>query len=197
MTKKTEKKHVSELLTKSVPTTSAQSEGLCVAGNTSEFQNYTENVERFLKFNNNKVLVFIVGLLYCYGLRVSEVLSLDTSCLLGNYQLIIKGSKGSETRIVTVVYGKEIYSTFLYNSTPLSGVYSRFWLYRELRKYGLYSYFGNNQHASVTHFSRHLKVLTMKEKDVPRETISKFLGHKSLKSLVYYEKPIKQRSKKS
>lgn len=178
-----------------VVTPSARSEGLCVPGTDQALSDQIQNIENFLKFNKNKVLVFLVGLLYCYGLRVSELLALDCSCVLGNDQLLIKGSKGSESRVVTVVYGKEFYSTFLLNEFPLSAVFSRFWLYRELKRYGLYAYFANNQNASVTHLSRHLKVLEFKAKGVPRGTISKFLGHKNLKSLTYYEQPIKQRGK--
>lgn len=175
-----------------VVTPSAQSSGLCVSSNDREVANYIDNVTTFLNKNSNQILVFIVGLLYCYGLRVSEVLSLDASCVLGNNQLLIKGSKGSESRVVTVVYGIDVYKSLLCNNIPLSDVYSRFWLYRELKKYGLYAYFGNNQNASVTHLSRHLKVLDFKSKNVPRDTISAFLGHKALKSLTYYEKQIDQ-----
>lgn len=194
-TKKNLRSVMPDSAAKSVPSPSARSEGLCFSESEQLLSDQIQNIENFLKFNKNKVLVFLVGLLYCYGLRVSELLALDCSCVLGNDQLLIKGSKGSESRVVTVVYGKEFYSTFLLNEFPLSAVFSRFWLYRELKRYGLYAYFANNKNASVTHLSRHLKVLEFKAKGVPRGTISQFLGHKSLKSLTYYEQPVKQRSK--
>ena len=189
-TKKNLRSVMADSATKSVPSPSAQSEELCDSGNDQYLANYVSNVTTFLSKNSNRILVFMVGLLYCYGLRVSEVLSLDNSCVLGNGQLLIKGSKGSDSRVVTVVYGLDVYQSLLCNNIPLSSVYSRFWLYRELKKFGLYAYFGNNKNASVTHLSRHLKVLDFKMKNVPRGTISQFLGHKSLKSLTYYEKPI-------
>ena len=88
---------------------SAQSPALCAVAETPELRAMRLNVENFLKKNQNKMLVFIVGLLYCYGLRVSEVLSLSSLNVLGNYQLFIKGSKNSEDRIVYVVYGQDVY----------------------------------------------------------------------------------------
>ena len=189
-TKKNLRTVMDDNATNAVVSPSAQSGELCDLGNDRNLANYISNVTTFLSKNSNRILVFMVGLLYCYGLRVSEVLSLDSLCVLGNNQLLIKGSKGSESRVVTVVYGLDVYKSLLCNSIPLSGIYSRFWLYRELKKYGLYAYFGNNKNASVTHLSRHLKVLDFKMKNVPRGTISQFLGHKSLKSLTYYEKPV-------
>lgn len=176
---------------KSVPTRSAQSEASCDAAFNKELQELSNRVETFLNKNENKMLVFIVGLLYCYGLRVGEVLSISKENLLGNNLIYIKGSKGSDDRIVSVVYAQEIYASFAFNNYPLSTVYSRFWLYRELRKYGLYSYFGDNKHASVTHMSRHLKVLSLKQAKVKDSVIQKFIGHKSIKTLRYYEKEIK------
>ena len=179
---------VSQQGVKPVPKSAAQSPGLCDLENKNFIAGMRENIENFLKNSSDRILVFMLGLMYCYGLRVSEVLALDSSCMLGNYQLLVKGSKGSESRIVTVFYAKEVYDSLLLNTYPLGYVYSRFWLYRELKKYGLYGYFGTNMYASVTHLARHLKVLTLTEQDVPRGTISHFLGHKSIKSLSYYEK---------
>ena len=179
---------VSQQGVKPAPKSAAQSLGLCDLENKNFIAGMRQNIEDFLKNSNDRVLVFMLGLMYCYGLRVSEVLALDSSCMLGNYQLLVKGSKGSENRIVTVFYAKDVYDSLLLNTYPLGYVYSRFWLYRELKKYGLYGYFGTNMYASVTHLARHLKVLTLTEQDVPRGTISHFLGHKSIKSLSYYEK---------
>lgn len=179
---------VSQQGVKPAPNSAAQSDGLCDLENKNFVASMRQNIEDFLKNSNDRVLVFLLGLMYCYGLRVSEVLALDSSCMLGNYQLLVKGSKGSEDRIVTVFYAKDVYDSLLLNTYPLGYVYSRFWLYRELKKYGLYGYFGTNMYASVTHLARHLKVLTLTEQDVPRGTISHFLGHKSIKSLSYYEK---------
>ena len=179
---------VSQRGVKPAPNSAAQSSGLCDLENKNFIAGMRKNIEEFLKNSNDKILVFMLGLMYCYGLRVSEVLALDRSSMLGNYQLLVRGSKGSESRIVTVFYAKEVYDSLLLNTYPLGYVYSRFWLYRELKKYGLYGYFGTNMYASVTHLARHLKVLTLTEQDVPRGTISHFLGHKSIKSLSYYEK---------
>lgn len=179
---------VSQQGVKPAPNSAAQSEALCDLENVDFVASMRRNIEDFLKNSNDRILVFMLGLMYCYGLRVSEVLALDSSCMLGNYQLLVRGSKGSESRIVTVFYAKDVYDSLLLNTYPLGYVYSRFWLYRELKKYGLYGYFGTNMYASVTHLARHLKVLTLTEQDVPRGTISHFLGHKSIKSLSYYEK---------
>jgi len=135
---------VSQQGVKPAPNSAAQSLALCDLENKNFIAGMRQNIEDFLKNSNDRVLVFMLGLMYCYGLRVSEVLALDSSCMLGNYQLLVRGSKGSENRIVTVFYAKEVYDSLLLNTYPLGYVYSRFWLYRELKKYGLYGYFGTN-----------------------------------------------------
>lgn len=184
-------------VSKPVSSRSAQYIALCDNGISREDAVLANMIEKFLANNKNQVIVFIVGLLYCYGLRISEVLSLSAANVIGNYQLLVKGAKGSNDRIVTVIFGKEFYNTFKLNQFSLGAVYSRFWVYRELRKAGIYAFFGENRHMSVTHLSRHLKVLDLKAKGVSRETISQFIGHRNLETLKYYESKQKTRRKKS
>lgn len=178
---------------KSVPTPSARYAGLCAPGSDVFFEECTYNFANFFRNNKNEPLKFITGLLYCYGLRISEVLALTSECIIGENQLFIKGAKGSENRIIQVIYAPQCINSLLMQNVPLSAVFSRFYVYRELKKYGLYAYFAGNSNASATHLSRHLKVLELKKNNVPRETISKFIGHRSIKSLVYYEKPIRKK----
>jgi integrase len=179
---------------KSVVSPSAPSAGLCASGNDDFVAEYAVNFANFFENNKNEPLKFITGLLYCYGLRISEVLALTSECVIGENQLFIKGSKGSENRIIQVIYAPQCINSLLMSNVPLSAVFSRFYVYRELKKYGLYAYFDGNSNASATHLSRHLKVLELKKNKVPRETISKFIGHKSIKSLIYYEKAIRKKS---
>ena len=179
---------------KSVVTPTAPYAGLCASGNGDFLEEYAINFANFFKNNKNEPLKFITGLLYCYGLRISEVLALTSECVISGNQLFIKGSKGSENRVIQVIYAPQCINSLLMSNVPLSAVFSRFYVYRELKKYGLYAYFDGNSNASATHLSRHLKVLELKKNNVPRETISKFIGHKSIKSLVYYEKAIRKKS---
>ena len=177
---------------KSVSSPSTQHADLCALENDQFLAEQLENFRYFFAGNAPAPLKFITGLLFCYGLRVSEVLSLTAASVVGNRQLYIKGLKGSDSRIVQVIYEPQMIDSLLLVNVPLSAVYSRFWVYRELKRYGLYSYFEGNSNASATHLARHLKVLDLKKSGVPRETISKYIGHKNLKTLVYYEKKLRK-----
>lgn len=177
---------------KPVSKLTAQSAGLCAAATDNEQTALDIIVRDFLKNYENTAQGAMVGLLYSYGLRVSEMLSITGNDILPNGFIFIRGSKGSDSRLISPVYNKEFWVSLKSFNKPLSTIYSRFFLYREMKKFGIYAYFGSNQNRSVTHSLRHIKVLSLKSSGVNLSDVSRFIGHKSLKSISYYEQAIRK-----
>ena len=179
---------------KSAINPSAQCAALCDFNYSGELQFLQANVENFLSTHEFTPQGAIVGLLYAYGLRVSEVLNVRGSDVGKNLFVFVKGGKGSANRIVVPIYNLPFWEGFRGCNYSLNDVFSRFFVYREMKKFGIYAYFGNNKHCSVTHSMRHLKVLTMELSGIEQNEVRRFIGHKSIKSIAYYEKAIRSSS---
>lgn len=177
---------------KSVLNPSAQSAGLCASDFMAKETSLDFIVKDFLNKHEFTPQGALIGLMYSYGLRVSELLSISGRNIMNNGFILVDGSKGSNSRLVVPIYNVEFWNYYKSFNVPLSTYYSRFFLYREMKKFGLYAYFGKNENRSVTHSLRHIKVLNLKSNGIVLSDISKFIGHKSLKSIEFYEKAIRE-----
>jgi len=128
----------------------------------------------------------IIELLYYFGLRISEVLQIKKTDISPMCHILVKGSKGSNNRIVQPVVFRSFWLSATVGDLPLCNIYSRFYFYRLFKKIGFYSKFGTNEKFSVTHFFRHQLVLSFKSAGFPDETITQFIAHRSFRSLEYY-----------
>lgn len=130
----------------------------------------------------------VIELMFMWGLRVSEVLQVNTSDISKSGNIRIKALKGSNFRVVR----SSLYSSFWLDSDatilPLNAVYSRFYFYRLFKRVGLYGHFGNNCNNSVTHYFRHLRGLDVQDTFNDWDLTANALGHKSSKSTLYYGK---------
>ena len=173
--------------TKSVGGLSAQSIGLCEAGN-----NLDKEIERILSLKvpimlENRILWYIIEIQLRSGCRVSEVLAIGCEDVFINNSILIKGAKGSSNRVVSV------YDCFDYLwKCKVSGIvpfqeWDRFRVYRDYKKLGIGKVFDGKKNMSVTHFFRHSFNRLLKESGVDQDTRSLHLGHKSKKSIKYYE----------
>lgn len=174
---------------KSVLTPPAQSPGML-----STRINNIETNDKFLNrvFSNSLLTMTdkaVIELLYLYGLRVSELLSVLPTDVAESGHILIRGSKGSGNRFILSLYFKDFWQRNLKYSLPLSQYFSRFYFYRLFKKLGFYSKYGNNVNMSVTHYFRHQLVLSLQEQGFSKEMISEFIRHKSTKSIEYYVKP--------
>ena len=135
-----------------------------------------------------RVLLAVIELQLHYGLRISECLNITTSDVSRTGHIRIRGTKGSNDRIV-IPYR---FSSFWQNEAsailPLCNIYSRFWFYRQYKNLGLYAIFGNSRVKSVTHLFRHLNILSLKESFNETGLTKHFIGHKSINSTLHYER---------
>lgn len=134
----------------------------------------------------------VIELMALYGLRISEVLSINRSDISQGGSIRVRALKGSSIRVIQSFMFREFWISQGSSLLPLSSVYSRFYFYRLFRKYGLYSTFGVNEKASVTHYFRHLKGLEVQTAFNDWELTASSLGHKSQKSTVFYGQKIRK-----
>lgn len=124
-------------------------------------------------------LYLFANVQYLYGLRVSEVLGIAGSDMIGADRIRVKGLKRSSDRIV-------VDSAICSNFSNLKGLnirlfecFDRYFVYRMYKRVGLFAVVQSSKKQAVTHVFRHLLATSMKSEGVDTETIKNFIGHKS------------------
>ena len=130
----------------------------------------------------------VIELLYRYGLRITEVLKIKQTDLFGNNLIQIKTLKTKEVRFISPITYANFWFSVYYYRLPLSSVFTRFYFYRLFKKLGYYKKYGQNENYSVTHFFRHQLVKDLEKQGMEKKDISKYLAHRSEKTLEYYVK---------
>ena len=132
------------------------------------------------------VLKMIIEVMQNGGLRVSEALSIKGTDILKSGHIRIKGSKGSDDRIVQVHVTRANYLVFLNQPVKIFDGYSRFWVYREFKKLGIGKRYKGKQKRSVTHYFRQENARLMESSGFDTSIRQKHLGHKSSNSIKHY-----------
>jgi integrase len=120
------------------------------------------------------------------GLRVSELLGVLASDVDSLGRLKVKGSKGSLDRVVDSGEHKEFVLTFARNGATFWATWSRWFIYREYKKYGIGLDIEGNERRAVTHALRHLSVKLLNEQKGVITHAKQLLGHKSENSTKHY-----------
>ncbi len=131
---------------------------------------------------------FLLCILFRSGCRVSEVLNINGLDLLPSKKVLIKGLKGSENRILDIYDYIEVYEFYYNTKLYICGTTTRFRLYRILKNMGLHYIYSGNKKASTTHLGRHLFVSSLSNSNLDKKDISRLVGIKREKNLMYYEK---------
>ena len=174
--------------TKSVSKPSAQSSNQCdVVSDVDALLSIVRGSLLATKSNNIPLHHFI-NIQFLNGLRVSELLAVRSYDINRLGQIVIKGLKGSNSRICNTGNSADFLLQCKMNNCDPFPYFSRFFVYREFKKLGLSYRFAGNEKSSVTHLMRHLVVKLQQEDIDSLELSQSFLGHKSLKSTTHYEK---------
>lgn len=133
------------------------------------------------------VVELIYKLQSLHGLRISEVLNLKSSDIIGRNKLLIRGLKGSGNRIIVVEFIDELkdLSTH-YNGLVFNGI-SRYFIYREYKKMGIGIAFNSSKKMAITHAPRHQYISELSNAGVNIVDIQHNLQHKSVSSTKHYE----------
>lgn len=133
-------------------------------------------------------LAYIFQLQYMHGLRISEVLQIQSKDIDKLGRIRIKALKGSESRLIVSDYCKSYMLHYKSINQPPFRDYDRFFVYRVYKKIGWSFNFGTNKKASVTHAGRHLSALESKSEFNDSQLTQRHLGHKNIKNTHVYEK---------
>lgn len=171
---------------KSVLGSSAQTTALCAPGSGREAL-YQAAVTRFLIDSTQPVaLRALVELMSVSGCRISQALSISRANISKNGRITLKGAKGGIDVIATPTLYKSFFIEFKDGLNCGFADYDRFFVYRVFRRSGLWLAGFTSEKKAVTHSFRHALVNDISSTSVSSEGIANVLGHKSLKSQVYY-----------
>lgn len=128
-----------------------------------------------------------VDLLLSGGLRISELISEPTIFVTTTHQIIIKGRKGSNDKIITPLYNVDYWQNYQGWVHNPCYIVSRFSWYRFLKNQGIQLYEKGKKNASVTHVPRKLKAHELYTNNINESTIQNVIGHKNVNSTKYYK----------
>jgi integrase/recombinase XerD len=136
--------------------------------------------------NHGNTLWFFMHFLATSGCRVSEVIKISPRSIAQNGSVIIEGSKGSNSRIVTDLECRDFFLRCKRLSVYPFSYYSRFFIYRFMKKMGFTMVIEGHKKMAVTHSLRHEYIQSMKSIDSDLEATKRAIGHKSMKSTEHY-----------
>lgn len=176
-----------QLPVNSVRSPSAQTSTLCTS-RLNKYEALDVHARNFLlRANEPLSLKAIIALMYQEGLRVSEVLSINPGSITSDLHIIIRGKKGSGTRIITPVFFREFWERYRCSTWNIAAEYNRFYVYRLCKKYGLYITNSSGKRSFVTHSFRHNIISSLINKVKDTADVQHYIGHKSHKSTIWYD----------
>jgi integrase len=128
----------------------------------------------------------IISLLVLNSLRVSEVLKIKSNDISSSGLILIKASKNSFDKYVRDMSYLEFWLMFRRENRCLGDFYNRYYIYRVMRHYGFCFRFEGSTKNSVTHCSRHLNSIDVKNVTNNNDSVTLLLGHKSKNNAKYY-----------
>lgn len=128
----------------------------------------------------------LVKFMIATGTRISEALQVNHSEITRTGMVLIRAKKGSNNRMIS----PGLATQYLLNCkksriNPWEG-WSRFFVYRQFKKYGITSQANNKSRNKVTHSLRHEVAKGIKAAGMEIEITKLALGHKNLNSTSYY-----------
>lgn len=131
-------------------------------------------------------LLHLINFLSVSGCRITEALSITANQLTSTGLVKIKALKGSNSRMVSAGMATAfIIDCKARNVAPWEG-WSRWFVYRQLKKFGIVMQCQNGKRSKVTHAFRHQVAQSIKSAGMTIDDSKNALGHKSIKSTEYY-----------
>ena len=173
---------------RSVSTPSAQSTTLCELQARQEYNLWLMATLREVETKCGVKFRVFVDLLATNGCRVSEVLSIHSRDIQFNGLVFVKGLKGSKNRMLaTLLSSQYLVSQLSSNSLVFDG-YNRFYVYRELKKLGLFFTSENSTKFSITHAFRHFFIRELRKAGFCDADIAQVVGQVNPNNTALYGK---------
>ena len=120
------------------------------------------------------------------GLRIADLLSIRRSDISDNLTVFVRQSKGSQAKVISLLYDKEFWISYKRGLYTDVSVYSSMTFYRLYSRYNLIISNGPGRNSSVTHSARKLLARTAYDVTNSVDMAQAALGHKSQNSTMYY-----------
>lgn len=130
----------------------------------------------------------VLELQLLWGLRISEVINVKPSQVTSLGQIMIRGSKKSEDRIVMGYMYSHVWVNYVKKGNVIGDERDRYYYYNLYKKFGLYRKNKGSDNNSVTHVFRYSFVEMLLKNNIEINEIQKLIGHKSVKSTEHYAK---------
>lgn len=142
----------------------------------------------------NITLVSFARLQFISGLRINDLLSIKRSDIGDNLTVYVRQSKGSQAKVISLLYDKEFWLNYKRGLYTDVSVFSSMIFYRLYKRYSLMIFNGSDRNSSVTHSAR--KLLARSAYDVTNsvEMAQAALGHKSQNSTLYYLSDVQKKA---
>ena len=169
-------------------TPSAQSLGLCAAR--VKVEQFRTNVLRVVydKQMYPLSLRYMIFLMLYTGCRISEALRVNKTDCSRNNSVRIRASKGSNDRIINLPKLDNMLLRDIQGTGLIFKDYDRFFIYRVCKQHGMVLNKVGTINHSVTHSFRAAYAFDMLEISETDFLKANVLGHRSIKSVEYYEK---------
>lgn len=131
---------------------------------------------------------FVALIQFKGGCRISEVLSIRYCDILLPDRVLIRGKKGSRSKIVSVPEAAQLLQKCAALKFDPFRNMNRFTAYRNYKKAGIMLYNETGKKAKVTHAFRHKLVDDLRSITSDKEIIKDSIGHNSVKSQSHYGK---------
>jgi len=174
--------------TNSVPTTVAQNKTRCEFQETAVLEIATL-LDRVARIKNQYPQMYYLCTVMIEGsLRVSEALAIRPQDITPTGKILIKSLKKGNERLISSGDAKDFILRCRANNTmPFQG-WSRFFVYREFKKLGIYFQSSTSSKPSVTHAIRHIITASNRSVTNSNEVLAQELGHKNQKTNQRYGK---------
>jgi integrase len=137
------------------------------------------------------IYYYMFRLMALNGLRVSEALAVEGNDILSGGAIVIKGKKGSNSRIVQDSANADYYVKRHNLNISAFDICNRFTARRLLQKIGIDIKKEGLTNRSQTHAFREIYFQEIKKTTLTKQEIANQVGHKSLKSQEHYGKKTK------
>lgn len=170
----------------SLSSPSAQTVTLCELNARQLYNKFLLNKLSEVEANMGVQFAALVDLMAVNGCRISELLAVQKSDIQFNGQVFIRGKKGSNNRFLSALVSTPYLLRQLGHQGLLFEGYSRFYVYREFKKLGLYFESASSTRLSITHAFRHYFILELRKAGFCDTDIAQVIGHKNVNNTHNY-----------
>ena len=137
-------------------------------------------------YSRSRLCYFIAEIQALYGLRISEVLSIQLSDIDDHYQVTVQRLKREDPVVITLTFQER----FIHKSKEINGflfdMTTRFSVYYTYKQCGIGFQSKYSTKISVTHSYRHLYVKHLLEQGYSYPEIAVMLGHEDERNTELY-----------